>query len=257
MKNYTYVIARIRALEAKMLSSVQVNRMIEAPDLDRAFFVLNETTYADHLSAAVNPFDYEDIIKEELTRVYNFLNYYAGDNESLKILWRKYDYGNAKILIRAVKRDRKDALEMLSGFGNLNGENLFKYFFSGEASLPVWLEKPVNEAVIAFEEQEMPEIIDDMLDEALFRDFGGSDCPLLQKIAMLYKSIEYPVDLEGNNKTIEILRGVKRRSFGIEPVITFWLAKEMEVKTIRQILIAKKHHLPTSLIKERVRSVYV
>ena len=240
-----------------MLNSTQVSRMVEASDLDRAFFVLQETTYADHISANMKPFNYEELISAELARVHNFLNYYAGDDETLKMLWRKYDYGNAKILIRALKRKLEDAHGLLSDFGIIDKNRLATYILKGEGSLPVWLERQISEAVIAFEEDGSPVEVDRVLDDALLKDFITSGDPLLKKVGTLYKTVDFPVDLEGNNKTIEALRGIKREAFGIDPLITFWLAKELEVKTIRQILISKKHHLGVALLKERIRSVYV
>lgn len=255
-KNYTYTIARIRALEARMLSPVQISRMVEATDLDRAFFVLNETTYADHLSATIHPFNYEEIIDAELGRIYAFLNYYAGENEQLRRLWRKYDFGNAKTLIRAAKK-KMESVEGLSEYGCLETKSLSDFILKGEGSLPRWIEKPVLEAFLEFEEMGNPAVIDKILDNAFVDGLIKSESPTLKRLANVYKRVEFPVDLEGDNATIEILRGVKRKAFGVEPLIAFWLVKELEAKTIKQILISKKHHLPNHLLKERIRSTYV
>jgi V/A-type H+-transporting ATPase subunit C len=254
---YTYAIARIRALEAKMISPAQVSRMVEAPDLDRAFFVLSETTYGDHISASINPFDYEEIIAAELARIYKFLSYYAGKDAALKTLWRKHDYGNAKILLRLFKKKQESVSVALSKFGLIDPERLSLFILKGEGSIPVWLEKPIGAALVAFHESSSPAEMDTVLDGAFLEDLIRSGNELLKKVGLLYKTEQFPVDLAGNNKTIEILRCVKRQAFGVGPLITFWLAKLLEVKTIRQILISKKHHLPTPLIKERIRSVYV
>ncbi|WP_067142709.1 V-type ATPase subunit, partial [Oceanivirga salmonicida] len=59
------------------------------------------------------------------------------------------------------------------------------------------------------------------------------------------------------NKFIEFSKKYKYVSHGIEPVITYILAKEFEMKAIKLIYTAKLNKLPSELIKERVRDIYV
>ena len=49
----------------------------------------------------------------------------------------------------------------------------------------------------------------------------------------------------------------KLRPFGLEPLIGYLYAKEVEIKNIRMILVGKINGLPTELIRERLRDVYV
>lgn len=46
-------------------------------------------------------------------------------------------------------------------------------------------------------------------------------------------------------------------AFGIAPVVAYYLAREAEIKSARIILSAKKNNLPESVIRERVRALYV
>ena len=49
----------------------------------------------------------------------------------------------------------------------------------------------------------------------------------------------------------------KRKTFGLEPLIGYLYAKEIEVKNIRMILVGKINGLPIEVIRERLRNVYV
>ena len=46
-------------------------------------------------------------------------------------------------------------------------------------------------------------------------------------------------------------------AFGVEPLVAFWVAKEIEATTIEQILTGKLNHIENQLITERMREVYV
>lgn len=255
--NYTYAVARIRALESKMVSPAQVTRMIESPDLDRAFFVLNETSYSEHISSAIKPFDYEEILKAEQIFINNFLKVQVGGNKDLKILFRLYDYGNAKILIRYAKKKEDPDKEILSSYGTVDRDDLTNYIIQGEGLIPEWLETAINKAVLAFEEDKMPASIDMVLDKIYLENLKDSDSYLLKQLAILWNASEYPLNIEGDNKTIEFLKREKMHAFGIDPIIAFWLAKAFERRKIRHILVGKKHRINKDLIKKWVRESYV
>lgn len=256
-KSYTYAVARIRALEARMLNSAHENRMFEAADIEKAFFVLNETKYADHISAAKHPFEYEEILRAEMVSTYEMLNNYAGKDEALQLVYRKYDFGNAKILIRALKLKIENVDKMLGEFGLVDKEKMISYIMKGEGSLPVWLEKAVPGALLAFEEEKTPAAIDRVLDDAYIKSLAASESKLLQTLAKLWKETPHPFDAAGDAKTISLLKNVKRKAFGIDPLITYWLIKELETKMIRMTLAAKKHYISTRLIKDVSRESYV
>ena len=256
-KNYTYAVARARALEARMLNSVQLSRMLEASDAEKGFFVLNETSYGDHISGSDQPFGYEGIVNSELKFVYDFLMTYASNDPSFNILLRRYDYGNAKLLIRSSKIKDGNTAEGLSDFGTIDKEELGTYIMKGIGRVPGWMEVAVGQALLAFEEESKPSAIDDILDAAYITDLKKSVEPLLVNISKVMGETSYAVDLESDNKVIELLRAVRRRSFGIAPLIAFWMAKELEAKTIKIILSAKKHRVTTEMIKGYMRNNYV
>jgi len=63
MEKYYYGAGRIRALEARFASPIQLERMAAAPDFESAFNVLNETPYAEILPRLRHPFDFEEMFE--------------------------------------------------------------------------------------------------------------------------------------------------------------------------------------------------
>jgi V/A-type H+/Na+-transporting ATPase subunit C len=53
------------------------------------------------------------------------------------------------------------------------------------------------------------------------------------------------------------IESAKLISFGIEPLIAYYIAKDAEIKTVRIILSCKHNNLSVETIKERVRKLYV
>ena len=56
---------------------------------------------------------------------------------------------------------------------------------------------------------------------------------------------------------MEYLQQGKRTPFGLEPLIGYIYAKEIEIKNIRMILVGKINGLPIEAIRERLRNVYI
>ncbi|MDD6212420.1 MAG: V-type ATP synthase subunit C [Clostridiales bacterium] len=55
---------------------------------------------------------------------------------------------------------------------------------------------------------------------------------------------------------IRYVKDAKYISFGIEPLIGYAVAKQMEIKSVRIILAGKTAGIPTALIRERLRETY-
>ncbi|MGI6319094.1 MAG: V-type ATP synthase subunit C [Dethiobacteria bacterium] len=56
---------------------------------------------------------------------------------------------------------------------------------------------------------------------------------------------------------LEYLQQGKRTPFGLEPLVGYIYAKEIEIKNIRLILVGKINGLPIEAIRERLRNVYI
>ncbi len=57
--------------------------------------------------------------------------------------------------------------------------------------------------------------------------------------------------------TAYLQQGGKARPFGLEPLIGYLHAKDIEIRNIRMIMVGKINGLPIEAIRERLRDVYL
>ncbi len=60
-----------------------------------------------------------------------------------------------------------------------------------------------------------------------------------------------------DNQLIELIKPQKSNYFGLEPIAAYLLARENEIKTVRLILYGKRSGIDDSVIRERLRDMYV
>lgn len=60
-----------------------------------------------------------------------------------------------------------------------------------------------------------------------------------------------------DNKKMEFLKTAKNKFFGFEPIMAFLLGKESEIQAVRIILSGRKNGIPSEIIRERLRDLYV
>ena len=60
-----------------------------------------------------------------------------------------------------------------------------------------------------------------------------------------------------DNELIRYLRTVRYKSFGVEPIISFLLIKQFELKALRIVLSGIKRRVPARILRERLRDLYV
>ena len=166
--HYYYGVGRVRSLEARLLTPPQLSRMESAADFQSAFAVLSETPYAENLPGLKEPFDFEELCGLELLSLKNLLDHLAPENEILKALFKKYDYLNAKILLRMLF-SRTEKAESHSKIGTLDFDKLKLYIFEGIKEID---EKEILNAIdlarISFEQNKDPQLLDQILDKHYF-----------------------------------------------------------------------------------------
>ena len=64
------------------------------------------------------------------------------------------------------------------------------------------------------------------------------------------------IEKQVDNYLVSFVDRCRYIMFGIEPVVAFWIAKEIEVKNLRIIITGKRAGIPDELLKERLRDVY-
>ncbi|MGI6037003.1 MAG: V-type ATP synthase subunit C [Limnochordia bacterium] len=328
MGKYAYAVARIRAMETRLLDKGKIGRMLEARDAEGALRVLSESEYADSLAELPAPSAYEELLNAELRRVYAVVEGFAPDDGLFDLLRSRYDFHNLKVLLKArhlgLERD-----DLLVDLGRIEPQRL-KEQLRTEGGLPPELRETVQRTEEEYSETGDPQLLDlvpdyymydymykqgqalgdplivnylvkeiDLLNiktcirlkriggqrpslDWLFLPHGTVDLRLLQEalrepwdsLAAKFSATEYAAVvqeglryLESNNSLtgyealaeahlLEHMRTAKYVAFGPEPISAYLLAKELETRLIRMIMVGKINNLPQEAIRERLSDVY-
>lgn len=97
--DYIYLSAKIRALEPKILDQVDIDRMINATDLGKAFQVLNDTDYSHNL-LNVEPENYRDALLHSSQQFHEFLQKNIPDKNLFRLLVLKKEFTVIRLLVK-------------------------------------------------------------------------------------------------------------------------------------------------------------
>jgi len=328
---YVYTISRIRAIEQKMLSPALLERMIEADTPEEAFKVLQDAGYG-FAGEGYSVGDYERLLGEEQEKVYRLLMETVPDPDEFDFLIIKNDYHNLKVCLKAEFSNQTVNDAYLLRPALIPTERLADLFRERNfAELPGPMAEAVTESIDAYTKTQDPQIIDMILDQALYMhmlalgmglksEFAASlvnatvdlaNLKMLLRTKLIQRSWKFlePFLIDGGSYTQDFYRGLfeldfdqiakacantpysrllaesmtalrlsgslagfeklcdnylvamlkttKYAIFGIEPLIAYYLAKEMEIKNVRIIMVGKINGLPQYAIRERLRETYV
>ena len=199
MNEHFYGVGRVRALEARMLTPAQISRMVAAADFESAFRVLSETPYAENLPKLKPAFDFEDLCDLELLSLKNLMDHLAPENETLKALFRRYDYLNLKILMRSYF-SQFEGTELYSKAGTISFDNLRLYVFEGTDEIDDReITETINTAKSLYEQNKDPQSLDLFLDKHYYSYLKqicqSSPSPLIKDM------VDHQIDLT-NIKTL-------------------------------------------------------
>lgn len=209
---YKYALGRIRSLESNMLDQNKFFRMAEAKDLQAAFHILNETSYASLLNLDFRTM--LDLARQELK---TFCEQLFPDNYIIKAVWAKYDFENIKIILKA-----HDDNCPLYKCGNIDPELLKRFILKDEDTLPAYYRQLINNAKKIKNTLKLFDFIDQTYQE--------------------YKNKLIP----------SIPNNAKYFADGIEPILVFLKSKEEEIAKIGFILECKKNQISIDRIKEKI-----
>lgn len=103
--DYLSISARIRAMESRLLTAERLERMVDARDDAEALKVLNECGYPE-VTGTVG-LQLEQALNASRTAMLDELAAAAGDDALVDMFRLKYDYHNAKVLVKARARGQK------------------------------------------------------------------------------------------------------------------------------------------------------
>lgn len=158
---YLSISARIRAMETRLLTRERLERMVDARDNGEALKVLAECGYGE-LNAA-DPAGLERSLSQARERLFAELEAAIPDGRMLDLFRVKYDYHNAKVLLKAAVTGQ-DAQRLLLHGGRYDPQepeqwgSIFRH--------------AVEEARTCLEQTGDPQQADLLLDKACFYEMG-------------------------------------------------------------------------------------
>lgn len=236
MVEFVYAAARLRAIENNLPNDNQILRMINAPSFEDAFNILaSETSYAEKEDRIGKAFDFESLLVLELLETRKLLMSFAPKNELLVVFWEKHDLA---------KKSDEAYLKKMELSAEKHSSPIFKKYAEGFILLN-------RLKISAMDGKFNPETT---LQKYRYSDFakalqsGLADFEKTGSLASLEREID--------NYLMSVVKKAKYLIFGIERLIGFAVAKELEVKSLRLVLTAKFLRIKPEEIKKRMRISY-
>lgn len=175
----------LRAREAKLLNADRAARMIDAASYDEAAKLMTDCGYAD--MSAMSGREVEAYLAARRDEVFDELYKLAPDAAVLDVFKLKYDYHNAKALIKAEAMGQ-DASRLLSSSGRIAPDKLTEIYNDDRLSqLPATFAQALAEAKAQLARTANPQLADFVLDGAYFAELRETaravDCPFLDGYA--------------------------------------------------------------------------
>ena len=170
-EDYLYISSLLRAREPRMLSRDKAERMLDAPGFEDAAKMLTDSGYEDMSQMTVKQI--ETALSERRAAVFRELEALLPDMAALDLFRLKYDYHNAKVLIKSEAMHRDDT-SLLSKSGRIAPETMQKRFQEDRLrDLPGELGSAAEEGRALLNRSANPQLSDFLLDKAYFREMNA------------------------------------------------------------------------------------
>ena len=170
-EEYLYISAMLRARETKMLTRDKAERMLDAGSLEEASKLLSDCGYEDMSQLGAK--EIEDALSRRRAAVFSELATLAPNKMIVDVFRVKYDYHNAKAVIKGEAMDT-DPLPLMSGAGRVKPEELLSAYTEERYSeLPGLLGDAMAEAKTALARSANPQLADFVLDKAYFTELSS------------------------------------------------------------------------------------
>jgi V/A-type H+-transporting ATPase subunit C len=159
---YAYITGRIRALEVRLLDKLKLERMIAATSARASLSELEETDYGPYVSQLKDINNFEELLHDELKRLYSFIDKWSLDRELTELFRMRYDFHNLKVFLKNKFREKPLPPERLP-FITLGTIDSLKI---EEAREFIQVQK---EAIKVFKKSKNPQDIDIILDKEYYK----------------------------------------------------------------------------------------
>ena len=151
-----------------MLNAERVDRLLEARDFEEAARILTEYGYEDMSEMSADQI--EVLLSQRRAGIFSEIARICPDAEVVDVFRIKYDYHNAKVLIKAEGMGI-DAGHLLSDCGCIAAKVIESEFRSGSYNrIPMIMSEPMREARELMGRSSNPQLVDFMLDKAYFAE---------------------------------------------------------------------------------------
>lgn len=184
---YLYLSAALRAREAKLLSNERAERMLDAASFEECAKLLTDCDYSDMSQMNAKEIDAE--LSQHRADIFAELTRMAPDKTVVDVFRMKYDYHNAKAVVKAGALG-VDPAGILAGCGRISPEKLMAAF-RDECwnELPPVMAKATEEARDTLAHTANPQLADFVLDRAYFRELTDAAHALDSKFLTGYAEV--------------------------------------------------------------------
>ena len=162
----------LRAREVKLLNADKANRMLDAATFEEAAKLLTDCGYED--MSCMNAKEIEAQLNRHRADIFYEIDRLAPDSDIANIFKMKYDYHNAKVILKAEAVGTK-ADDILSDAGRIPGKELKNLYEEGKySSMPGELGKAMEEGKSVLARTANPQQSDFVIDKAYFKELSSA-----------------------------------------------------------------------------------
>ncbi len=169
---YGYAVARIRAMEHRLLDSGVLQRMIDAEDFPSILKILGETSYASALTSQTNGADFDKVLETDLHSIYQEVRGFVPDKVLVDLMRLQYDFHNVKVLLKStfnVRTGGKKRWDLLTSLGSHPLDDIITNVESEEYRLlPFGLNTLLPKCITVWEQSRDVLEVERLLDKRMF-----------------------------------------------------------------------------------------
>ena len=165
---YLYLSAMLRAREPKLLNRDKAERMLDAVTFEEAAKLLTDCGYPD--MSQLNADEIDEALAQHRADIYGELERMCNDKSIVDVFKVKYDYHNAKAIIKSEAMGT-DAAYLMSGSGRIKPDELLTNYNEERYNLiPEALGSAMREAKETLARTANPQLADFVLDRAYYKE---------------------------------------------------------------------------------------
>ena len=213
---YLYLSALLRAREPKMLSREKAERLLDAPSFAECAKQLADGGYED--MSQMNADEIENALSRRRAAVFRELAGMLPDEKLIDVFRVRYDYHNAKVVLKA-EAVGSDPLPLMSSSGRVPAETLLNAYREERAvDLPGKLAEALKAGKELLARTANPQLADFLLDKAYFAELQEL-CGRL-KSDFLTRYVSVLADSTNLRSAVRTLRMGKNADFLREALVT-------------------------------------